>query len=171
MNGLTYEQILAMRGDSDTAEDEDPSRPSRGYTLDEIRQQQTPLAPPKNPGFEMSGLGDITRKYLKGVNPTVLEEWYNRSASRSLGGWINEKIISVLPGGAEAVANLQRPKQEAPTDTSIMEDVQAALGQIITDPKGTAIEMGKYFLANPELIGFGALNALFPLNACQLSRH
>ncbi len=158
MNGLTYEQILAMRGDSATAEDEDPSRPSRGYTLDEIRQQQTPLAPPKNPGFEMSGLGDITRKYLKGVNPTVLEEWYNRSASRSLGGWINEKIISVLPGGAEAVANLQRPKQEAPTDTSIMEDVQAALGQIITDPKGTAIEMGKDLLANPELIGFGALS-------------
>jgi hypothetical protein len=108
----------------------------------------------------MSGLADFTQKYLKGVKPAVAEEWYNRSASRSLGGWVTEKIISALPGGKEAVSNLQRPKQESSPDTSIMEDVQAALGQMVDDPTGTAIEMGKDFLANPELIGFGALGGV-----------
>ena len=34
----------------------------------------------------MSGLGDFTRKYLKGVNPDIMEEWYNRSAVDLLGG-------------------------------------------------------------------------------------
>lgn len=154
MAGLTYEELMAKQGQLSQDPDEDSFE--QGLTFGEL-QAKAKLAA-KDPGFEMSGLGDITRKYLKGVNPDIMEEWYNRSASRSLGGWVTEKLISALPGGKEAVSNLQRPKQEAPTDTSILEDVQAALGQIISNPKETAIEMGKDFLANPELIGFGALS-------------
>jgi len=154
MAGLTYEELLAKQSQAAPVPDEDSFE--QGFTFEEL--QQRAKRAPKDPGFEMSGLGDITRKYLKGVNPDIMEEWYNRSASRSLGGWVTEKLISALPGGKEAVANIQRPKQEAPTDTSILEDVQAALGHMISNPKETAIEMGKHFLANPELIGFGALS-------------
>ena len=106
MNGLTYEQILAMRGDSATAEDEDPSRPSRGYTLDEIRQQQT-ASNAKSPSELQKGFGNAAMLVDMALNlPNYV---------LGIGANIGARVAGSISGGdrRENAQSAQRIQQEA----------------------------------------------------------
>ncbi len=106
MNGLTYEQILAMRGGSDMAEDEDPSRPSRGYTLDEIRQQQT-ASNAKGPSELQKGFGNAAMLVDMALNlPNYV---------LGIGANIGARVAGSISGGdrRENAQSAQRIQQEA----------------------------------------------------------
>lgn len=106
MNGLTYEQILAMRGGSDMAEDEDPSRPSRGYTLDEIRQQQT-ASNAKGPSELQKGFGNAAMLVDMALNLP--------SDVLGIGANIGARVAGLISGGdrRENAQSAQRIQQEA----------------------------------------------------------
>lgn len=106
MDGLTYEQILAMRGGSDGDAGEDPSRPSRGYTLAEIRQQQT-ASNAKGPSELQKGFGNAAMLVDMALNLP--------SDVLGIGANIGARVAGLISGGdrRENAQSAQRIQQEA----------------------------------------------------------
>lgn len=150
MSGYTLEELQRM--DSEDSPESNDGIIKRGYTLEELKRMDS------DPGYGMSGLQDIANKYLPKKAADAVEGWYNRSATRSAGGWLMEKALSVTEAGRKVVAGLERPKAAKETDESIADIVVSALGHIAANPGEAAVEMGKDFVSNPELIGLGALS-------------
>lgn len=150
MSGYTLEELQRM--DSEDSPESDNGIIKRGYTLEELKRMDS------DPSYGMSGLKDVAEKYLPKKGAEVVEGWYNRSAARSAGGWLLEKALSITESGRKAVAGLERPKAAKETDESIADIVASSLGYIASNPGEAAVEMGKDFVANPELIGLGALS-------------
>lgn len=156
MEELTFEQLQA-RQSGKLAPRATASPDDEELTFDQL--QAKAAASTSDPSYANTDLKYAAERYLPKAAANAVEGWYNRSATRSAGGWLMEKLVSLTPEGKKAVDELDRPKAEK-NDESFMETVASTLGYMAANPGHTLSEMGKDLAANPELLGIGSFGTV-----------
>ncbi len=156
MEELTFEQLQA-RQSGKLAPRATASPDDEELTFEQLQAKAAATA--SDPSYANTDLKYAAERYLPKAAANAVEGWYNRSASRSAGGWLMEKLISLTPEGKKAVDELDRPKAEK-NDESFMETVASTLGYMVKNPGHALSEMGKDMAANPELLGLGSFGAV-----------
>ncbi|MBK9617140.1 MAG: hypothetical protein IPO35_17105, partial [Uliginosibacterium sp.] len=156
MEELTFEQ-LQSRQSGKLAPRATASPDDEELTFDQL--QAKAAASTSDPSYANTDLKYAAERYLPKAAANAVEGWYNRSAARSAGGWMMEKLVSLTSEGKKAVDELDRPKAEK-NDESFMETVASTLGYMAANPGHTLSEMGKDLAANPELLGIGSFGAV-----------
>lgn len=156
MEELTFEQ-LQSRQSGKLAPRATASQDGEELTFEQL--QAKAAASTSDPSYANTDLKYAAERYLPKAAANAVEGWYNRSAARSAGGWMLEKLVSLTPEGKKAVDELDRPKAEK-NDESFMETVASTLGYMAANPGHTLSEMGKDLAANPELLGIGSFGTV-----------
>lgn len=156
MEELTFEQ-LQSRQSGKLAPRATASPDDEELTFEQLQAKAAATA--SDPSYANTDLKYAAERYLPKAAANAVEGWYNRSASRSAGGWLMEKLVSLTPEGKKAVDELDRPKAEK-NDESFMETVASTLGYMAANPGHTLSEMGKDLAANPELLGIGSFGTV-----------
>lgn len=156
MEELTFEQLQA-RQSGKLAPRATASPDVEELTFEQLQTKAAAAA--SDPSYANTDLKYAAERYLPKAASDAVEGWYNRSASRSAGGWLMEKLVSLTPEGKKAVDELDRPKAEK-NDESFMETVASTLGYMVKNPGHALSEMGKDMAANPELLGLGSFGAV-----------